>query len=607
MMYFFKKNKLCINYVTILILFSSILYLFNLGKRDLWEPDEPRYSQVSKEMWESKDFILPHLNGEKYPDKPPVLFWLIVVLSIPFGEITEFSARLPSALAGIGCVVIIYFFGKEIFSSKSVFNKSAQWLNHENLIPFSREKLSIFSSNPQRIGLLAGLVLATSIKFLVVSRRVSFDGLLTLFLLLSLFCFYKGFLQKEKGAKYFLVSYFFMSIATITKGPIGFALPFLIIFTFICILKIKYHYTEFHTRDLHIGWGIVIVFIIPILWVYGIYIQGGWEHTKEVVFTQNIGRTVNSWSHKRPFYYFFIQFPLFFLPWSVFIPAVILYYLKATRKKIYPNIDNMNKHYSNSGQQNSCASRPYFNPGFILITVWFLVVFTFFSIMSGKKSTYILPLYPAASLFIAWFLDFFIILPAEDKLKKMGLITFKCAYILLIFIGIAFPAWVYYYYCENFLSILPLPLIFICVIFISYKNIFESKITKALKHSFILILITVMLGSCLIIPLFNNLKSAKPFCNKINNVMDDNDKLAFLSFFRAAYLFYTKNDKVEVIKDMKKLNEFMGSKERVYLLLKDYHLELLIKGVNSKVFTVLEGNIGHRKMVLVSNKPDRYY
>ena len=100
-------NKTIINYfwkythiqVVFLVIFTGFLFVFDLGNRDLWAPDEPRYAQVAREMLENKNFILPHLNGEVYPDKPPLLFWLIDLFSIPFKTVTEFSARLPSALA----------------------------------------------------------------------------------------------------------------------------------------------------------------------------------------------------------------------------------------------------------------------------------------------------------------------------------------------------------------------------------------------------------------------------------------------------------------------------------------------------------------------------
>src|SRR3989304_7284167 len=108
-----------------IILFTGFLFLFNTGKRDLWAADEPRYAQVSKEMRDSVNFIVPHLISEPYPDKPPLLFWLINLFSIPFGKITAVSSRLPSAFAGIGCCLAIFYLGKSLYhNTRNTFYKA---------------------------------------------------------------------------------------------------------------------------------------------------------------------------------------------------------------------------------------------------------------------------------------------------------------------------------------------------------------------------------------------------------------------------------------------------------------------------------------------------
>ncbi|MGZ3535706.1 MAG: ArnT family glycosyltransferase, partial [Thermodesulfobacteriota bacterium] len=86
-------------YVFAVIAIGIALFFFNLGGRDLWEPDETRYAVVAQEMKETGNWILPHLNGEIYAEKPPLFFWL-VNLSTSFLGNNEFTNRLPSALAG---------------------------------------------------------------------------------------------------------------------------------------------------------------------------------------------------------------------------------------------------------------------------------------------------------------------------------------------------------------------------------------------------------------------------------------------------------------------------------------------------------------------------
>ena len=71
--------------LTAFMLLCGSIFLVNLGGWDLWNPDEPRYAEVAREMMETGDYLVPHLNGVVYPDKPPFFFWLIVFASKPFG------------------------------------------------------------------------------------------------------------------------------------------------------------------------------------------------------------------------------------------------------------------------------------------------------------------------------------------------------------------------------------------------------------------------------------------------------------------------------------------------------------------------------------------
>ena len=75
-----------------------------LSSRDLWAPDEPRYGQVSREMLASGNWLVPHVNGEPYAEKPPLYYWLAAALSIPGGRVTAITARLAAALLAAGAV-----------------------------------------------------------------------------------------------------------------------------------------------------------------------------------------------------------------------------------------------------------------------------------------------------------------------------------------------------------------------------------------------------------------------------------------------------------------------------------------------------------------------
>lgn len=655
--------------VALIIVFTSILFFYNLGRRDLWAPDEPRYSEVAKEMWEGKDFVLPHLNGEKYPDKPPILFWLIILFSIPFGAVTELSSRLPSAFAGIGCAVMTYYLGRQIFSNLQP-SIATSYSNATANYPFIKEDRKNSKTkeeypphplvNPERIGLLAALILSTNLEYLINSRRVSFDVLLTALITLALLSFHTGFSQKKGNTKYFLLSYLLMAIATLTKGPVGFVIPILVISSFLCVLKLRnrlnvhgqtrpftdrlsdlaipspqMHNTrqEFSIPNMRIGLGCVIIFSIPLLWVFGIYVQGGWEHTKEVVFHQNLGRTVDSWSHKQPFYYFFIQFLLEFLPWSIFIPSVIIYLLRlrpcfmhrilnisldiiksmmrlATRilrRIIYKDQPYSPKHIwtpsFNPQSQSQVLQPPICPPPSSLLfpSIWFIVVFTFFSFMSGKRSGYILPLYPAASILVAWFMDSFISCASDKRFRRIGYLPFRIAFWIISAIGIGLPVWVYYYHRPNLASIIPISIIFVTGPIVASRYLSSARLIKVLTASFIILLVTVMIGSHLVIPIINERKSARHFCEKIKEFTRDGSQLASYNFLRDAYLFYTGRKHIKVIIDIKELKGYLESKERVYLIIKEDDMDEIRENLASGLRILAREDIGHRSMCLISN------
>src|SRR4030043_1407466 len=159
-------------FLIFLLIAGTLIFLFNLGGRDLWDPDEARYAVVAREMRESGNWILPHLNGTIYAEKPPLYFWLVNLSVFFLGEDSEFANRLPSALAGLITILITFLFGERLFNA--------------------------------RVGFLSGLVLATCFFFPQISRWMMLDSLFTLLFLLTLYCFYLGYEKEEGRRKYYL-------------------------------------------------------------------------------------------------------------------------------------------------------------------------------------------------------------------------------------------------------------------------------------------------------------------------------------------------------------------------------------------------------------------
>ena len=542
-----------------IILFTGFLFLFNTGKRDLWAPDEPRYAQVSKEMRDSGNFIVPHLISEPYPDKPPLLFWLINLFSIPFGKITAVSSRLPSAFAGIGCCLAIFYLGKSLYHNT-------------------------------RIALLASLFLATSSKFLWMAHRVAFDVPLTFFVTMAILCFYKGYAARhgrslttppceewDKGGvkkqerRYYTLFYIFMALGVLTKGPIGFILPFCIVLTYIILEKDIRVLKE--TRP-WIG-GTIFAFIV-FTWVYLASIYGGKEYAYQILFKQNVGRFASSFAHKRPFYYYFINFPVNFIPWSVFVPSIAIYlFSKEGRGKI------------------QSISLP---------VIWFGVIFVFFSIVSGKRDIYVLSLYPAAALITAWFLNEFVEQFREKHFKKIG--YYPC-YILCgvsLVLSILLPIVVYKLYPQYTSSTIPFVAILLIGGLVMLRFVRYARIIPFLFTIIFVIFFAFNIGTLKAIPILNQYKSAKEICDKANSVMKPGEKLAMYNFFRDPYLFYTNRNHIEVLRGTEELRRFLNSNERVFLFIQEKDFNKVSKLLEIPMFVLEKDSVGHRDMLFISNK-----
>ncbi|HUT83485.1 MAG TPA: glycosyltransferase family 39 protein, partial [Thermodesulfobacteriota bacterium] len=190
-------------HVVIIILLGVLLYCYNISGWDLWNPDEPRYAQVAREMAETGQWMLPHLNGNVYHEKPPLVFWLVGLSFKVFGACTESTARFPIALLSVLVLVMTYVFGKTLFDPLTAF--------------------------------ISSLILATNVEFFWLSRRLALDIPLALCILLSLISFYRGYKNEARKGVYYSAFFIFMGLGTLAKGPVGFILPLLTVIIYLLL------------------------------------------------------------------------------------------------------------------------------------------------------------------------------------------------------------------------------------------------------------------------------------------------------------------------------------------------------------------------------------
>lgn len=175
----------------ILLAIAALPILYALGRWPLLEPDEGRNAEVAREMLELGRWAVPHFNHLPYLDKPAMLFWLAGGSFAVVG-VNEFAARLPAAVSAIATIGLTYGLARRL------------------------------TDGPRAI--LAAAVFATAPLVLVFARLVIFDMPLTAFITLALWCLVRA--RLDGGTAWLIpVASLAMAAATLTKGPVGVALP----------------------------------------------------------------------------------------------------------------------------------------------------------------------------------------------------------------------------------------------------------------------------------------------------------------------------------------------------------------------------------------------
>jgi len=280
--------------VLIVLAVGSVLVFPSFFTRDPWNPDEPRYVEVAREMVVLNDYVTPRLNGVLYPDKPPLFFWLASVFyRIGFGMN---SGRFVAALANLGTLLLVYFFGCRLL--------------------------------PAPGGLLAAVVTATTFLFFGLLKPGVIDPLLTFLTTVALVAAYHALRGGPRRVTWWLLFYGACSLGILAKGPVGIIVP--------AIVGVVY--AAFHRKAVSAGgWahaaGAVVVLAIVGTWVAGVWHHAGAEYTKEVVLNKAASYTTEHTSHAHGPHYYFAMLPLYVFPWTFFAALALAQAFVAWRKR----------------------------------------------------------------------------------------------------------------------------------------------------------------------------------------------------------------------------------------------------------------------------------
>lgn len=346
---------------TIVCVIAVMLTVPFLGLTDFYSKGEPREAVVAYTMVEHGNWILPINNGGDIPYKPPFFHWCIALFSLLQGHVSEFTSRLPSALALVAMSV-----GGFVFFAK---RKNAN------------------------MALLATLLSLTAFEVHRAGINCRVDMVNTAFMVGALFLMFRWWERGKHTMPWLAI--LCMSGATLTKGPVGMLLPCAVMGVFMLTQRESLWSTVWR-----LGLAALLSLVLPLCWYYAAYLQGGDEFLR-LVKEENIDRLLGKMayeSHENPFWYNFLTLITGWLPYTLLF-VFSLFVLPWKR-------------FSKSGFVQSVRRA---EPMQVFVWLAFGLILFFYCIPKSKRSVYLLPCYP----FMAWLMAQYVVWLVANRLSAV--------------------------------------------------------------------------------------------------------------------------------------------------------------------------------------------
>lgn len=314
--------------------------------RGLWAPDEPRYAQVAREIFERGDFLVMHLCGDVYPDKPPLLFWIAGLL----GSLSEWSVPVMR-LVSVASIAATAAFTAGL-ARRWWGPAEARW---------------------------APIVLLSFAMLSEIGGRLQIDPLLTAGCTGALY-----FVDRARGRSRSIelwIAGLLVGLAALAKGPVAFVDVGLVLVAWLWIVDRR----RPEVRFAHWAPAVALA-LLPVLgWAVAAAVREP-ALARELFYGQHLDRVIESETrHPGPPWKNLLRMPLLLLPWT---PPVVAGLVRAWRQRPF-------------GRRAVGRHAGLRDVGLLRAATWFAVLFLFFSAIPPKRDLYLLPAYPAAALVAA--------------------------------------------------------------------------------------------------------------------------------------------------------------------------------------------------------------
>ena len=328
--------------------FCAFLFFYGLGQFGLIGADEPRYAQVAREMLERHDWITPVLGGRPWLEKPPLYYWQAILAYSVFG-VSDWAARLPSALNATFLVLGVYFF----------------------LRRFRRG-----------VALDGALITAASAGVMGYARAASMDMALAAAFAIGMLAWWTW---RESGQGIYLAAFYtFMAVGMLAKGPVAPLLAAVVI----GLYAVAVRELRVVVKTLWLP-GMLLFCALALPWYVAVQMRNP-QFFHQFIVEHNLARfSKNLYHHTEPFWYYLPVMALALVPWTVFVIAAVV---RSTRA------------WWAERKLAGADGNDFENQFGIFACCWLIVPVLFFSISQSKLPGYILPAIPAGAVLVADYL-----------------------------------------------------------------------------------------------------------------------------------------------------------------------------------------------------------